>query len=141
MVDVCDYDNKSCRNYYSNLNVNSDQSTGDFLSQRPFGFNSNYEIIELGYDYIIVSSLWNRSWDNYSGTQYILMKGYDEGVSFEVSSNLEVIYQLINQVEESNELFISDGTDVFEDIDEMENCEVSFYNNSSTIGCDNIFIF
>ena len=139
VLDVCDYDRRYCRNYVSNLT--SDLSSGEFLTQRPYGYRTNYEIVELGFDYIIIKSQWNQSWDNSSLIKYSLMKGYDEGLSYQESNDLEGVYQLLDSASEHSVVYLTEETNIFDNVDEIDNCDSCYFlDNDYNIGCGNFFV-
>lgn len=139
VLDICDYDRRYCRNYISNLT--SDQSSGEFLYQRPYGYRTNHEIVELGFDYIIIKSQWNQSWDNSTEIKYTLMKGYDQGLSYQQSSDLDGVYQLLDLPSESNVMYLTGETNIFDNVDDIDNCDSCYFlDNDYNIGCGNFFV-
>ena len=144
ILDIYDYDGFLCRNYYSNLNVITDASSGDFLSQGQYGFSINYEIYELGFDYIIIKYESYRSIDNENTTFYYLIRMNNQTILTHVDTSLEHIYTTIELGESSPylfDVFDQNETNVFENIDDIDNCNSCyFWDDNYDIGCGNFFV-
>ena len=143
IANICNYDKNACSNYYSNLNVIADATSGDFLSQGSLQFRTNYEIYELGYDYIIYSAQVYNTSDSTPFIRYELFKGTDDRIIWQ-SSNLEGIYATI-ELDESSPyyytLYDPEETTIFDNIDALENCDSCYFPDyNGDIGCGNFWV-
>ena len=146
IIDRCDYDNKLCRSYYSNLTNSSDVDSGDFLVGGLYntGYLSDTEILELGNDYVIYTYQLRRQDPNEDVlTIYIIRIGTENGLVGASSLDYEYISELKdNRQNEPQEInYVLETEPIFDTIDETANCDSClFYDTNANRGCDNIFI-